>query len=140
MYGKHSEKLAFVRRAGVAAKKVFGNASDLKHIKGSFALLVEATGSPTGLALALQMTEPRGTLVLKSTFHGVTLVETWPMVVKEITVVGSRCGPFAKAIALLRSGEVNPTRLITRTFPLDQAPAAIQFAQRSGIMKVLLQP
>src|SRR5206468_1610481 len=66
MYGKHSEKLAFARQAGIATKKVGGNASDLKGIKDCFALLVEATGSPTGLALALHVTEPRGTLVLKS--------------------------------------------------------------------------
>jgi len=140
MYGKHEKKLALARRAGIQTKRVSGDASDLKRIKESFGLLVEATGSPSGLALAQHMTEPRGTLVLKSTFHGAAPVETWPIVVKEITVVGSRCGPFAKAIALLRSGEVDPTLLITRTFPLDQAPAAIQFAQGSGIMKVLLQP
>ena len=140
MYGKHEKKLALARRAGIQTKRVSGDASDLKRIKESFGLLVEATGSPSGLALAQHMTEPRGTLVLKSTFHGAAPVETWPIVVKEITVVGSRCGPFAKAIALLRSGEVDPTLLITRTFPLDQAPAAIQFAQRAGIMKVLLQP
>ncbi len=140
MYGKHEKKLALARHAGIQTKKVNGDASDLKRVKESFRLLVEATGSPSGLALAQHMTEPRGTLVLKSTFHGAAPVETWPLVVKEITVVGSRCGPFAKAIALLRSGEVNPTPLITRTFPLDQAPAAIQYAQRSGIMKVLLRP
>src|SRR5712664_1908620 len=63
MYGKHQEKLAFARGAGIATKRVRGNASDLRRIKDCFALLVEATGSPTGLALALQMTEPRGTLV-----------------------------------------------------------------------------
>jgi alcohol dehydrogenase len=140
MYGKHEKKLAFARRAGIQIKKVSGDGSDLKHIKENFRLLVEATGSPSGLALAQYMTEPRGTLVLKSTFHGAAPVETWPIVVKEITLVGSRCGPFAKAIALLRSGEVDPTPLITRTLPLDQAPAAIQFAQRAGIMKVLLRP
>ena len=140
MYGKHEKKLALARRAGIRTKRVSGDASDLKRIKESFRLLVEATGSPSGLALAQHMTEPRGTLVLKSTFHRTAPVETWPIVVKEITVVGSRCGPFAKAIALLRSGEVDPTPLITRTFPLDQAPAAIQFAQRSGIMKILLKP
>jgi threonine dehydrogenase-like Zn-dependent dehydrogenase len=89
--------------------------------------------------MALQMTEPRGTLVLKSTFHGATPVETWPIVVKEITVVGSRCGPFAKAIALLRSGEVDPTPLITRTFLLADAAAAIRFAQQPGVTKVLLR-
>jgi len=140
MYGKYAKKLALARRAGVQTKRVNGDASDLKRIKESFRLLVEATGSPSGLALAQHMTEPRGTLVLKSTFHGAAPVETWPIVVEEITVVGSRCGPFAKAIALLRSGEVGPTFLITRSFPLDQAPAAIQYAQRSGIMKVLLRP
>jgi threonine dehydrogenase-like Zn-dependent dehydrogenase len=140
MYGKHEEKLAFARRAGIATKKVRGNASDLKRIKDSFALLVEATGSPTGLTLAQHMTEPRGTLVLKSTFHGAAPVETWPIVVKEITVVGSRCGPFGKAIALLRSGEVDPTPLITRTFPLAEAHKAIAFAQQPGVMKVLLRP
>ena len=140
MYGKHEKKLALARRGGIQTKRVSGDASDLKRIKESFGLLVEATGSPSGLALAQHMTEPRGTLVLKSTFHGAAPVETWPIVVKEITLVGSRCGPFAKAIALLRSGDVDPTPLITGTFPLDQAPAAIQFAQRAGIMKVLLQP
>jgi threonine dehydrogenase-like Zn-dependent dehydrogenase len=140
MYGKHEDKLALARRAGIRTKRVSGDASDLKHVKENFRLLVEATGSPSGLVLAQHMTEPRGTLVLKSTFQGAAPVETWPIVVKEITLIGSRCGPFAKAIALLRSGEVDPTPLIERTFPLDQAPAAIQFAQRSGIMKVLLQP
>jgi len=139
MYGKHMEKLAFARRAGIGTKKVRGIASDWKCSKDSFALLVEATGSPTGLAMALQMTEPRGTLVLKSTFHGAAPVETWPIVVKEITVVGSRCGPFAKAIALLRSGEIDPTPLITRTFALAEAQKAIAFAQEPGVMKVLLK-
>jgi threonine dehydrogenase-like Zn-dependent dehydrogenase len=76
---------------------------------------------------------------LKSTVHAAAPVETWPIVVKEITVVGSRCGPFAKAIALLRSGKVEPTPLISRTFPLKDAPAAIKYAQKRGVMKVLLQ-
>jgi threonine dehydrogenase-like Zn-dependent dehydrogenase len=126
--------------AGIATQIVRGDTSDLKRVKDNFALLVEATGSPSGLALAQHMTEPRGTLVLKSTFHGAAPVETWPLVVKEIILVGSRCGPFAKAIALLRSGKVDPRPLITRTFPLSEAPAAIQFAQQPGVMKVLLKP
>ena len=108
-------------------------------MKEKFALTVEATGSPTGLALAQEMTEPRGTLVLKSTFHGAAAVETWPIVVKELTVVGSRCGPFDKAIALLRAGKVDPRSLVTRTFPLQEAPAAIAFAQKPAVMKVLLK-
>ena len=140
MYGKNVKKLALARRGGIATTKVRGEVGDLKLVKENYALVVEATGSPTGLALAQQMTEPRGTLVLKSTFHGAVPVETWPIVVKEITVVGSRCGAFAKAIALLQSGKIDPRLLITRTFPLAEAPAAIEFAQKLGVMKVLLAP
>ncbi|MBZ5702904.1 MAG: alcohol dehydrogenase catalytic domain-containing protein [Acidobacteriia bacterium] len=139
LFGKHETKLALARLAGIPTQKVRGDASDLRRIKESFPLVVEATGSPTGLTLAQQITEPRGTLVLKSTFHGAAPVETWPTVVKELTIVGSRCGPFAKALALLRSGRVNPTPLISRTFPLAEAPAAIACAQKSGVMKVLLK-
>jgi alcohol dehydrogenase len=140
MYGKHKDKLQQAAAAGIDTRTVRGDASDLKRVKDNFALVVEATGSPSGLALAQHMTEPRGTLVLKSTFHGAAPVETWPLVVKEITLVGSRCGPFAKAIALLRSGKVDPRPLITRTLPLSEAPTAIQYAQEPGIMKVLLKP
>lgn len=140
MYGKHGKKLALTRRAEIETHRVRGDANDLKKIKETFPLLVEATGSPTGLALAQQMTEPRGTLVLKSTFHGAASVETWPIVVKELTVLGSRCGPFAKALALLRTGKVDPRPLITRTFPLVEAQEAIRFAQARGVMKVLLRP
>jgi len=139
MFGKHEKKLTLARRFGVKTKRVFGNARDLKRIKERYELVVEATGSPSGFALAQHLTEPRGTLVLKSTFHGEAPVETWPIVVKEITVVGSRCGPFAKALALLRSGKIDPRPLITRTFPLAEAGKAIQFAQQNGVMKVLLK-
>ena len=140
MYGKHDKKLVLARRAGIATRRVRGDAADVKRAKESFSLVVEATGSPTGLALAQHMTESRGTLVMKSTFHGAPPVETWPIVVKELTVVGSRCGPFAKAIALLRSGKIDPPLLITRTFLLREAARAIVFAQKRGVMKVLLKP
>jgi threonine dehydrogenase-like Zn-dependent dehydrogenase len=139
MYGKHETKLALARRTGIKTKKVRGDASDLRKVKESYGWLVEATGSPGGFALAQHMTEARGTLVLKSTFHGAAPIETWPIVVKELTVVGSRCGPFAKAIALLHSGRVDPRPLITRTFLLAEASAAIRFALKSGVMKVLLK-
>ncbi len=140
MYGKHETKLALALRAGIATKKVRGDVSDLNRVREKYRLVIEATGSPTGLVHAQQMTEPRGTLVLKSTFRSAARVETWPIVVKEITVVGSRCGPLAKAIALLRSGKIDPTRLITHTFPLDDALKAIAFSQQTGVMKVLLRP
>lgn len=139
MYGKHERKLALAWRAGIETKKVRGDAADLKRVKERYGLLVEATGSPSGLALAQEMTEPRGTLVLKSTFHGAAPVETWPIVVKEMNVVGSRCGPFEQAMALLRYGKVDPWPLITRAFPLTEANKAIAFTRRNGGMKVLLK-
>jgi threonine dehydrogenase-like Zn-dependent dehydrogenase len=138
MYGKHADKLRLATAAKIETRRVRGDASDVQRVKDNFALVVEATGSPSGLALAQQLTEPRGTLILKSTFHGAAPVETWPLVVKEITLIGSRCGPFAKAVALLRSGKVDPRPLVTRTFALSEAPAAIKYAQQSGVMKVLL--
>jgi threonine dehydrogenase-like Zn-dependent dehydrogenase len=140
MYGKHQDKLSLAAAAKIETREVRGDASEFQGVRENFALLIEATGSPSGLALAQHMTEPRGTLILKSTFHGAVPVETWPLVVKEITLIGSRCGPFNKAIALLRSGQVDPRPLITRTFPLSQAPAAIKYAQQPGVMKVLLNP
>ncbi len=139
VYGKHGSKLDLAQRAGIATKKVRGDAGDRKRVRESCRLVVEATGSPSGLMLAQQMTEPRGTLLLKSTFHGAAPVETWPLVVKEITVVGSRCGPFDKAVALLRSDKVDPTPLISRTFPMKDAPTAILHAQQPNVMKVLLK-
>ena len=139
VYGKHETKLKLAQQAGIKTCKIRGDANDWKRVKGSYRLVVEATGSPTGLTLAQHMTEPRGTLLLKSTFHGAAPVETWPIVVKEITVVGSRCGPFAKAIALLRSGKVDPTPLISRTFSLKNAPEAIRYAQEPNVMKVLVR-
>jgi threonine dehydrogenase-like Zn-dependent dehydrogenase len=139
LYGKHESKLRLAREGGLATRTVEGDSSDLRHVKENYRIVVEATGSPTGLILAQQMTEPRGILVLKSTFHGAAATTTWPIVVKEITVVGSRCGPFAKAIRLLRSGTIEPTALISRTFALKDAPKAIDYAQQSGVLKVLLK-
>jgi threonine dehydrogenase-like Zn-dependent dehydrogenase len=138
MYGKHAGKLGLARAARVETRKVRGDARDLQKIKEQYRLVVEATGSANGLALAQHLTEARGTIVLKSTFHGAAVVETWPMVVKEITVVGSRCGPFGDAIVLLRSRGVAVRELVSRVFPLREAAEAILFAQRGGVMKVLL--
>lgn len=140
VYGKHEKKLALVRGKGIVTRKLRGDSSDLKRVKERFLLVVEATGSPSGLELALAITEPRGTLVLKSTFHGTAPVTTWPIVVNELNIIGSRCGPFPEALSLLRQRAIDPRGLITRTFPLAEAKSAIEFAQRSGVMKVLLAP
>ena len=102
MIGKHEEQTAPRAACGHRHVKV---TSPSARRSDAFTLTVEATGSPSGLALAQQITAPRGTLVLKSTFHGAANVETWPIVVKELTVIGSRCGPFPRALALLRTGK-----------------------------------
>jgi alcohol dehydrogenase len=142
LFGKHPEKLALAHRLGIKTRRVRGNANDLSRAarEESFPLVIEATGSPTGLAQAIALTEPRGTLILKSTFHGTAPVETWPLVVKEITLLGSRCGPFKTALALLRTKKIDPRPLITRTYSLTEATEAMNFAQKQGILKVLLKP
>ncbi len=136
MIGKHASKLRLARLANIATAKV---TSPSARRADAFTLTVEATGSSSGLAFAQQITAPRGTLVLKSTFHGAANVETWPIVVKELTVIGSRCGPFKPALALLRSGRVDPRPLISRVFDLKDAAEAIRHAQERGVMKVLLR-
>jgi threonine dehydrogenase-like Zn-dependent dehydrogenase len=136
MIGKHAGKLRLARAAGIETARL---ASRRVRRSDAFTLTIDATGSPSGLALAQRITQPRGVLVLKSTFHGAANVETWPIVVKEITVIGSRCGPFAPALALLRSGRVDPRPLISRTFALKDAAEAIRYAQRPGVLKVLLK-
>ena len=142
MFGKHPEKLGLARRNGIKTTQTRGDRAATKNRapKERFPLVVEATGSPAGLALAITLTEPRGTLVLKSTFHGAAPIESWPIVVNEISMLGSRCGPFAKAIALLRAKLIDPRPLITRTFSLSEASKAVEFAQRKGVLKVLLKP
>jgi len=137
MIGKHASKLHLARMASLETVKLN---SRITSRPDSFTLVVEATGSPSGLALGQRLTAPRGTLVLKSTFHGAAEVETSPIVVKEITVIGSRCGPFRPALSLLRSGRVDPCPLISRVFPLKDAAEAIHYAQEPGVMKVLLRP
>lgn len=103
-------------------------------------IVVEATGSPSGFELAAAALRPRGTLVLKSTYRGEITLALAPFVVDEITIIGSRCGPFAPALRLLERGEVDPTALIAETYPLDRAVEAMEAAGRPGTMKVLLRP
>jgi threonine dehydrogenase-like Zn-dependent dehydrogenase len=103
-------------------------------------VVVEATGSPSGFEWARRAVRPRGTLVLKSTYKGEMTVNWSPFVVDEITIIGSRCGPFAPALRLLEHGQVDPTILIADRYPLASALEAIATAQKPGMLKVLLEP
>jgi threonine dehydrogenase-like Zn-dependent dehydrogenase len=103
-------------------------------------IVVEATGSPSGFSLARQAIRPRGTLVLKSTYKGEMNVNFSSIVVDEINIVGSRCGPFAPALRLMESKQVDPTVLIDSEFTLGEALKAFEHAAETGVLKVLVQP
>jgi len=104
----------------------------------SFAIVVEATGEPSGLDEALRLVEPRGTVVMKSTFHGPAHFDTAKLVVDEITLLGSRCGNFKTALDLLASGAVRVRELISRTHPLEAGLEAFTYLNEPSCVKVLL--
>jgi threonine dehydrogenase-like Zn-dependent dehydrogenase len=103
-------------------------------------IVVEATGSPDGFSLARQAIRPRGTLVLKSTYKGEMSVNFSSIVVDEINIIGSRCGPFEPALRLMESGQVDPTVLIDSEFSLKEGVKAFEHAAEAGVLKVLVQP
>ena len=103
-------------------------------------LIIEATGSPDGLELASKIIKPRGVIVLKSTYEGDAQVNFSSMVVNEISLIGSRCGPFEPALKMMAEGKVDPRRLIDATYPLALGIAALEHASRPGVLKVLLKP
>lgn len=141
LLGRHRKKLELAEGRGISTTLVApGKQRGGGPTNERFPVVVEATGSPDGLQDAMRLTEPRGLLVLKSTFHGAARFETWPIVVNELTVMGSRCGPFDRALEMLRTGRVNPRPLITGIFPLREAAAAIRAARRPGALKILLKP
>lgn len=133
LIGKHESKLALAARAGIQTALL----SDLKANR--FDRVVEATGSASGLQLAIDLVRPRGTVILKSTIHGNVSLDTSKVVVNEINLVGSRCGRFAPALDLLARGAIDLAPLITREFPLSDGVEAMEEAGRAGIMKVLIR-
>jgi threonine dehydrogenase-like Zn-dependent dehydrogenase len=135
LVGKHDSKLAIAKRRGIGTKTI-GDAHKLSH---HFDVVVEASGSPSGFELALELLRPRGVLVLKSTFHGATEINAARIVVDEISVVGSRCGRFAAALELLKSNAVDVESLISDEFPLADGVIAMARAGEPGVLKVLLR-
>jgi len=131
--GRHAEKLAILQNQGIATML----ASQPPDAPAD--VVVDCTGHPDGFALARSLLRPRGTLVLKSTFEGRQDVALTPLVVDEITLAGSRCGPFAPALRLLRRDLVDVRSLITATYTIDDGLAAFQRAQTKGTLKVLVR-
>ncbi len=131
--GRHPEKLALLEATGAATT----TGEDVES--GRFDLAVECTGNPDGFALARRALRPRGTLVLKSTYAGKLSVDASALVVDEITLVGSRCGPFPPALGLLAESRVEVEDLIAARYPLAEGLAALEHARRRGTLKVLLE-
>lgn len=108
--------------------------------QGIMDLVVEATGSPPGFELARQAVRPRGTIVMKSTYKGQLSIDVSALVVDEITLVGSRCGPFAPALRMLASGLINPINMIEGKYPLEEGQEALAQAALPGTLKLLMCP
>lgn len=132
--GRHPERMARIQPCHVTWLHA-GERPD-----EPFDLVVEASGRADGLARALELVRPRGTVVLKTTIADAHTVNLAPVVIDEIALLGSRCGPFRPALRALGAGDVRTEPLIEATYPLDNALAALEHAGRPGALKILLQP
>ncbi len=132
--GRHANKLALLARRGIPTQ--LGD----RELEGSADLVVECTGRPEGFRAAQRLVRPTGTIVLKSTYHGSPEVDLARLVVEEVQVVGSRCGPFSAALRLLERGWVSVVELIEAEYALGDAIAAFEHAARPGALKVVVRP
>jgi threonine dehydrogenase-like Zn-dependent dehydrogenase len=130
--GRHPEKLALLNQQGIETTLQPGD------LLPGVDIVVEATGSPDGLRLANRLLRPRGTLVLKSTYHGETTFDFTSLVVNEINLIGSRCGPFPQAIELLQRNSVTVGPLIQARYSLAQGMEAMERATTTGTLKVII--
>jgi threonine dehydrogenase-like Zn-dependent dehydrogenase len=131
--GKHPGKLALLTARGIATTLL----SNLPEPR-SADIVVDCTGSATGLPTALGLVKPRGTVVLKTTVAGEQTMAYAPFVIDEVTLVGSRCGPFAPALEALDRGAVEVRPLISQSFDLSNGIEALRSAGEKGVLKVLL--
>jgi threonine dehydrogenase-like Zn-dependent dehydrogenase len=131
--GKHPAKLGLCEKWGIRSRLL----DDIvpRHDQD---VVIDCTGSAEGFALALQIVRPRGTLVLKSTFAANKPLNLAPVVIDEVTIVGSRCGPFKEAIRALAQKQVDVVSLIHRRMKLEQGVEAMQLAGKPGVLKVIL--
>jgi threonine dehydrogenase-like Zn-dependent dehydrogenase len=131
--GKHPEKLAMCEKWGIRSRVLADIAP--RHDQD---IVVDCTGSAAGFETAMAMVRPRGTIVLKSTVAAGRAINLAPIVIDEINVVGSRCGPFREAIRALAEKSVDVVSLISKRMRLEQGVEAFDFANRPGVLKVLL--
>ena len=131
--GRHAEKLAILQTLGIAT------APATAISERSFDLTVECTGNPAGFDFARRALRSRGTLVLKSTYAGMLTINASALVVDEITLIGSRCGPFNYALATLAAGQIQVEPMIQGSYSLNQALDAFDHARKKGTLKILFE-
>ncbi len=134
LLGKHEEKLTFCEKRGIP-----GFLLDGMMLKAEWDIVVDCTGSAEGFATACRLVRPRGTLVLKSTFVADGPLDLAPLVINEVRLIGSRCGPFPEALRALAAREVDVIELITSRYPLSEGVKALQKAAEPRQIKVLLE-
>ena len=133
VFGRHQEKLDILKDDNLQTR------IGIEDIDAStFDIVVECTGNEVAFNQAITLLRPRGTLVMKSTHEGNTEINAAAIVVNELTLIGSRCGPFDKALALLEQQKIDLSGLLQKTFPLTEAMDAFEYAQRKGVLKVQL--
>jgi threonine dehydrogenase-like Zn-dependent dehydrogenase len=133
LIGKHPDKLAICEKWSIRSRLL--NDISPRHDQD---VVVDCTGSANGFELAMQMVRPRGTIILKSTVAAGKPLNLAPLVIDEITVIGSRCGPFREAIRALAEKEIDVASLIYRRMKLDQGVEAMRIAGTPGVLKVIL--
>ncbi|HJT56305.1 MAG TPA: alcohol dehydrogenase catalytic domain-containing protein [Ktedonobacteraceae bacterium] len=139
MVGKHEEKLALAKSRGMRTLLLKDAAQMLPDIGRRVDMVVECTGSAQGLELALQLVRPRGTVILKSTVADKSSLNLAPIVIDEIRVQGSRCGPFEPALRALSQKSIDVLPLISGRYSLDEGVAAFERAGQKGVLKVLMK-
>lgn len=130
--GKHKEKLSILGNKGIRTQFI----SDFGEKE--FDIVVDCTGSPSGIETALNIVRPAGKVVIKTTVARQKAFDLNRIVVNELTLIGSRCGPFAEAIRALEKKKIEVTQLISRFFPLEDGLKAFKYASRKGVLKVIL--
>jgi threonine dehydrogenase-like Zn-dependent dehydrogenase len=131
--GRHRENLGLLAALGI--KTVLAG----DFVKKQFDVVIEASGNPGAFSLAVECTKPRGTLVLKSTYAQNLIVNPSPIVVHEITVVGSRCGRFSDALRFLETYKPDLSPMISKEFSIEKGMEAFEYSKKPGVLKVLLK-
>src|SRR5579885_2306193 len=131
--GHHPEKLERLASLGIVTRIE-------RDLTGKFDCVIDCTGQGDGFARAIELTRPRGRIVLKSTAAAGAALNLAPIVINEISVVGSRCGRFAPALAAIEAGKIDPRALIDNCYRLDEGAAAMAEAAKPFNFKILLRP